>query len=1057
VDIRNWLRSLGLEQYQQAFRDNAIDGEVLPKLTADDLKDMGVALVGHRRKLLEAIATLSSGGAAVPSPPPASQAAPVAVREAERRQMTVLFCDLVGSTDLSSRLDPEDLRSLMRCYHGCCTGVVERWHGHVAKFLGDGVLAYFGYPRMREDDAERAVRAGLALVQAVAQLEPRPDIRLQARVGIATGLAVVGDLIGEGAAREEAVVGETPNLAARLQALAEPGTVVIAPGTRRLVGGFFEFADLGTHQLKGVAEPVRAWRPIRESRARSRFEALRGGRLTPLVGRERELEILGRTLQQTATGNGQVVAGIGDPGVGKSRLIDAFLRSDALNGWRVLSCGCRPYGTNTPWLPVVELIKGYFGIEDRDDQTRAAGRITDGLAPFGEAMRSAQTALLALLDLPIEDPAWQALNPPQRRRGILDAVKGLLQLNSERDPLVLVFEDLHWADSETVALLDSLVDSLPAMRALLLVNYRPEFEHHWGGRTYYTQLRIDPLPVDRAERLLAILLGDDPSLDALQRNLIERTHGNPLFLEEAVRDLAETGMLAGEPENYHLAGDSAAIRLPDTVQAILAARIDRLPPQTKQLLQRAAVIGQEVPVSVLQMVADLSEEQVRERIGELQAAEMLYEARLFPDVAYTFKHALTHEMAYGSMLRETRRTLHRRVGEAIEAIYPDRLAELAEVLTDHFERGEVWAQAARYALDAAEKAKSRFAYPVGMQFASRAVEAATKHESLEQEWIWAHVQLGDLASLIDDLELANQNYDQALTKSKNPTERRWIANKRHELHYAIRDGAKIAYYVHGGGDETILFVSPIGYGLVSWQPILERLCQEFRIITIDLRGTGRSAAIVRPYTHKDHAMDISAVVRAASTGPIVGVGISAAPKMLAHAIAADPSLFKKLVLVGGGPGLELDRTLEDDAIDEALAGGDFERALRIFTPTIISEPGTEEVVEQRIRIYLTLPKETILSFFLDPQPPAAELHAALEKIRVPTLVMHGTADRNTPLEAGQRLAEMIRGAQLYLFEGRCHVPMLTATQEFCDVLREFVLTGELSMPEDAPVPMEHAK
>jgi pimeloyl-ACP methyl ester carboxylesterase len=341
-----------------------------------------------------------------------------------------------------------------------------------------------------------------------------------------------------------------------------------------------------------------------------------------------------------------------------------------------------------------------------------------------------------------------------------------------------------------------------------------------------------------------------------------------------------------------------------------------------------------------------------------------------------------------------------------------------------------------------------------MQFASRAVEAATKHESLEQEWIWAHVQLGDLASLIDDLELANQNYDHALTKSEHPTERRWIANKRHELHYATRDGAKIAYYVHGGGDETILFVSPIGYGLVSWQPILERLCQEFRIITIDLRGTGRSDAIVRPYTHKDHAMDISAVVRAASTGPVIGVGISAAPKMLAHAIAADPSLFKKLVLVGGGPSLELERMPEDEAIEDALAQGDFERALRIFTPTIISEPGTDEVVEQRIRTYLTLPNETILSFFLDPQPPAAELHAALKKIRVPTLVMHGTADRNTPLEAGQRLAEMIPGAQLYLFEGRCHVPMLTATQEFCDVLREFALTGQLSLPEHAPAPMQ---
>jgi class 3 adenylate cyclase len=639
VDIAAWLRQLGLERYEQAFRDNDIVPAVLPEITDQDLQELGVSL-GHRRLLLKAIRELGDDHAdrrpaeVAPSPSAAPKTAPHLVPE--RRLLTVLFCDLVGSTELAARLDPEDLRNVMRAYHAACADVIGRSEGHVAKFLGDGVLAYFGWPKAHEDDAERAVRAGLALVQALAQLESHAGVRLQARVGIATGLAVVGDLIGEGAAREEAVVGDVPNLAARLQALAEPGTVVIAPGTRRLVGGLFELADLGTYQLKGFAEPVRAWRPVRESRARSRFEALRGGRLTPLVGRERELDLLAHALEQTAAGHGRIVAGVGDPGVGKSRLIDAFLRSDALQGWRVLSCGCRPQGIDTPWLPVVELIKGYFGIEDRDDQPQAVGKIVHGLAPFGEAMRPARVALLALLDLPVEDPEWQALNPPQRRRRILDAVKGLLQLDSDRAPLALVFEDLHWADSETVAVLDSLVDSLPAIRALLLLNYRPEFEHRWGGRSYYTQLRIDPLAADRAERLLEALLGDDPSLDPLQRTLIERTHGNPLFLEEAVRDLAETGTLAGEPGNYRLAGE----------------------------------------------------------------------------------HALTHEMAYGSLLRETRRTLHRRVGEAIEAIYPERLAELAEALTDHFERGEVWAHAARYALDAAEKAKSRYAYPVGMQFAT---------------------------------------------------------------------------------------------------------------------------------------------------------------------------------------------------------------------------------------------------------------------------------------------------------------------------------------------------
>jgi pimeloyl-ACP methyl ester carboxylesterase len=673
-------------------------------------------------------------------------------------------------------------------------------------------------------------------------------------------------------------------------------------------------------------------------------------------------------------------------------------------------------------------------------------------------MRPAHTALLGLLGLPIEDPEWQALNPPQRRRRILDAVKGLLQLVSERAPLVLVFEDLHWADDETLALLDGLVGSLPTSRMLLLVNYRPEFEHRWGGRTYYNQLRIDPLPVDNAEQLLGALLGDDRSLAALERNLIERTQGNPLFLEEAVRDLAETGVLVGEPGNYRLARDDGAIRLPDTVQAILAARIDRLPPEARQLLQRAAVIGQEVPLPVLETVADLSAEGVRERVGELQTAEMLHEARLFPDVAYTFKHALTHEMAYGSMLRETRRTLHRRVGEAIEAIYPDRLAELAEALTDHFERGEVWAQAARYALDAAEKAKSRYAYPVGMQFATRARAAAAKDASLGQEWIWASVLLGDLASLVNDLDLANESYDQALTKSEDPTERRWIASKRHEPHYAVRDGAKIAHYVHGGGDETVLFLSPLGYGLAVWQPIIERLCQEFRIITIDLRGTGGSSPIIRPYTDRDHALDIATVVRAASDRPIIGVGLSAAPYALVRAAVADPQLFKKLVLVGGDPGADLCPYFADGpAIEEAVVKGDLERAARIFMPRIISEPGTEELIEQRVQAYLHVPQETLLNFFTTPDPTAAEFGPLLARLQLPTLVMHGTADLGTPVELGRQLAAQIPRGRFYPFEGRCHMCNMTATEEFCDVLRQFVLTGQVSTPAYAPASMQPAE
>ena len=323
MDIGNWLRSLGLDQYQQAFRDNAIDGEVLSKLTADDLKDMGIGIVGHRRKLLEAIAALSAEGAAAPPPPPASQVAPVAAREAERRQMTVVLCDLVGSTELSSRLDPEDLRSVMRAYQAALRRGGRRFEGHVGRFLGDGVLAYFGWPRAHEHNAERAVRAGLRLVNEMARLEPRAEVRLQARVGIATGQVVVGDLISEGVSDKDAVSGDTPNLAARLQEIAEPGSVVISPLTRRLVGGLFELTDLGPQRLKGFPEPLRPWRVEGYGRAEGRFEARQSqiAGLTPLVGREKELARLLRRWRQAADGKGQVVLLSGEPGIGKSRLV----------------------------------------------------------------------------------------------------------------------------------------------------------------------------------------------------------------------------------------------------------------------------------------------------------------------------------------------------------------------------------------------------------------------------------------------------------------------------------------------------------------------------------------------------------------------------------------------------------------------------------------------------------------------------------------------------------------------------------------------------------------
>ena len=607
-NVNDWLRNLGLERYAPAFRDAEVTAEVLPELTDADLCELGLPL-GPRRAVLKAIRDLAD----VPKSPDVGAAradagpgvSPVP-SEAERRQLTVMFVDLVGSTALASTLDPEDTDRVLRVYRTRCAEVVRHWGGHVAKYLGDGVLAYFGYPEAHEDDAERAVRTGLDLGAAIGHLEVEDGgMPLSIRVGIATGLVVVGELIGEGAAREEVVVGETPNLAARLQALAEPGTVVVAERTRRLLGNLFDFVDLGRHHFKGFAVPLQAWRAVGIGETLSRFEALRPPRQAPLIGRTRELELLANALQQAAAGRGQVVAAAGEPGVGKSRLFDAFLRSSDLVGWDVLSCGCRPYGSSTPWLPVIDLVKDVFGIQARDEREPAILKVDAGLAPFGTFARPARVALASLIGLVVEDHEWRALDPPQRRRRILDAVKGLLLLRSEHAPLILVVEDLHWADSETLALLDGLVEGVAARRALLLVNYRPEFRHEWVSRTYYSQLLVDPLEPERAAELLADLLGEDSDLAALKRELVGRTAGNPLFLEEAVRDLAETGALAGAPGAYRLMREVGAVRVPESVQAILAARIDRLPREAKHVVQRAAVIGQDVPLPVLARISDL--------------------------------------------------------------------------------------------------------------------------------------------------------------------------------------------------------------------------------------------------------------------------------------------------------------------------------------------------------------------------------------------------------------------------------------------------------------------
>jgi tetratricopeptide (TPR) repeat protein len=504
-------------------------------------------------------------------------------------------------------------------------------------------------------------------------------------------------------------VGQTTHLAARMEQLARPGSTLLTADTLRLVEGYVQVKPLGPVPVKGLDGPIEVYEMTGAGPVRSRLHAAAARGLTRFVGRETELEQLRQALGRAGSGHGQVVSIVGEPGVGKSRLVWEVTHSHRTHGWLILAASSVSYGQATPYLPVIELLQSYCQIEDRDDPRRVREKVIGKLLNLDDALKPTLPALLALLDVPGEDPQWEGLDPAQRRQRTLDAVKRLLLRESQVQPLFVIVEDLHWIDSETQALLDIVVDSLPTARLFLLVNYRPEYQHGWGSKTYYTQLRLDPLPPENAQALLETLLGRDPALDDLKGRLIERTEGNPFFLEESVRTLVETHWLNGPRGAYRLATALPSIQVPATVQAILAARIDRLAPEAKRLLQAAAVIGPDVPLPLLLAIAEAPEPEVRAELTHLQAAEFLYETRLFPDLEYTFKHALTHEVAYQGLLHDRRRALHARITEAIERLATERVTEQAERLAHHAVRRELWAKAVGYLRQAGLRAVVRAA------------------------------------------------------------------------------------------------------------------------------------------------------------------------------------------------------------------------------------------------------------------------------------------------------------------------------------------------------------
>jgi len=725
TDFRQWLEQQGLGKYAGLLAENEVDLEVLPELEESDLEKLGLAL-GPRKKLLKAIRDL--GASEMATAPARSAPLRAPSQDAERRQLTVMFADLVGSTELSQQLDPEDLRDINRAYQAAVTAAIEKYAGYVARYMGDGVLAYFGYPQAHEDDAERALRAGLELIDAVSRLEVGMD--LSVRVGVASGPVVVGDIVGEGAAQESAVVGETPNLAARLQATADPNTLIVSAATEHLVAGRFDLEPLAQQTLKGIARPVSAYR-VRAVREVSRFEATRESRFTPLVGRDEELEILLRRWTLAVDGEGQAVLLSGEAGVGKSRIVQALQDALAGSGCSRILYFCLPYHQSSAFHPVIEQLERVNRIESGQSAgeklnalNEAAGKLqlnADETVPF----------FAELLSIPYEGSyAALDLTPEQLRRRILDVLVNSVEAMASQEPVLFVVEDVHWIDPSTQDFLGHLIERIRNTRALVVVTHRPEYEPPWRDYPNVTAIALNNLGRRDSAAMIAAVSGGGRLPESTIEEIIDRTDGVPLFIEEITAALSETAMGSGTVSTQPRGVAPGTGNIPSTLQDLLMERLDRLA-HVKETAQLAAVIGRSFSLELLKAVSAQDAETLEQALMRLVESGLVY-GRRGVESTYDFKHALVRDAAYQSLLKRDRQACHRRIAAAMSAAALENPP--LELIAHHFEEGGVADEAAQRWRKAGERALGQFAHVEAISDFNRAL-LALKSVPSGDEWL----------------------------------------------------------------------------------------------------------------------------------------------------------------------------------------------------------------------------------------------------------------------------------------------------------------------------------